>query len=76
MSFTDTGPLTGIQGEADEGNRQQSNYAFLVHSQVSLTQNVPSRVDSNMMARQKRRRTRHVLPTLHLPEETLCYLSS
>ncbi|KAL4884580.1 hypothetical protein BJY04DRAFT_181585 [Aspergillus karnatakaensis] len=34
-----------------------SNYAFLVHSQKTLTQNLPPRVDNKLLARQKRRRT-------------------
>ncbi|PYH82774.1 FAD/NAD(P)-binding domain-containing protein [Aspergillus uvarum CBS 121591] len=33
------------------------NYAFLVHSQKTLTQNLPPRVDNKLLARQKRRRT-------------------
>lgn len=36
-------------------------YAFLVHSQKTLTQNLPPRVDNKLLARQKRRRTRYVL---------------
>ena len=36
------------------------NYAFLVHSQKTLTQNLPPRVDNKLLARQKRRRTRYV----------------
>jgi hypothetical protein len=34
------------------------HYAFLVHSQKTLTQNLPPRVDNKLLARQKRRRTR------------------
>lgn len=34
------------------------SYAFLVHSQKTLTQNLPPRVDNKLLARQKRRRTR------------------
>lgn len=37
------------------------NFAFLVHSQKTLTQNLPPRVDNKLLARQKRRRTRYVL---------------
>lgn len=37
------------------------NYAFLVHSQKTLTQNLPPRVDNKLLARQKRRRTRYAL---------------
>ncbi|KKA17021.1 Homeobox transcription factor, partial [Rasamsonia emersonii CBS 393.64] len=33
------------------------SYAFLVHSQKTLTQNLPPRVDNKLLARQKRRRT-------------------
>lgn len=39
------------------------SYAFLVHSQKTLTQNLPPRVDNKLLARQKRRRTRYVYPT-------------
>lgn len=35
------------------------SYAFLVHSQKTLTQNLPPRVDNKLLARQKRRRTRY-----------------
>jgi hypothetical protein len=38
------------------------NYAFLVHSQKTLTQNLPPRVDNKLLARQKRRRTRYICP--------------
>lgn len=38
------------------------NYAFLVHSQKTLTQNLPPRVDNKLLARQKRRRTRYIDP--------------
>jgi hypothetical protein len=38
------------------------NYAFLVHSQKTLTQNLPPRVDNKLLARQKRRRTRYIKP--------------
>lgn len=44
------------------------NYAFLVHSQKTLTQNLPPRVDNKLLARQKRRRTRYV----HV-HHTICY---
>jgi hypothetical protein len=37
------------------------NYAFLVHSQKTLTQNLPPRVDNKLLARQKRRRTRYAI---------------
>ncbi|KAN0083240.1 hypothetical protein V8E54_002328 [Elaphomyces granulatus] len=33
------------------------SYAFLIHSQKTLTQNLPPRVDNKLLARQKRRRT-------------------
>jgi len=43
------------------------NYAFLVHSQKTLTQNLPPRVDNKLLARQKRRRTRYVNATVIRP---------
>ncbi|PGH00944.1 hypothetical protein GX51_05493 [Blastomyces parvus] len=39
------------------GDATNNNYAFLVHSQKSLTQNLPPKVDNKALARQKRRRT-------------------
>ncbi|KAL2004330.1 hypothetical protein VTN02DRAFT_3124 [Thermoascus thermophilus] len=39
------------------GDPSALNYAFLVHSQKTLTQNLPPRVDNKLLARQKRRRT-------------------
>jgi hypothetical protein len=37
-----------------------ANFAFLVHSQTSLMQDLPPKVDTTITARQKRRRTRCV----------------
>ena len=34
------------------------HYSFLVHSQKTLTENLPPRVENKLLARQKRRRTR------------------
>lgn len=48
---------------------QYPNYAFLVHSQTSLGQDLPPKVDTAMTARQKRRRTRYVPESLHIPSE-------
>ena len=36
------------------------HYSFLVHSQKTLTENLPPRVENKLLARQKRRRTRYV----------------
>lgn len=44
-----------------ESSHDSLNYAFLVHSQKTLTQNLPPRVDNKLLARQKRRRTRYIL---------------
>jgi len=38
--------------------------AFLVHSQESVANHMPPQVDNKALARQKRRRTRYVLPVL------------
>lgn len=38
-----------------------SNFAFLVHSEKTLKQNLPPRVDNKLLARQRRRRTRYVI---------------
>ncbi|KAL2808415.1 hypothetical protein BJX63DRAFT_37128 [Aspergillus granulosus] len=42
---------------SDSTAAASSSYAFLVHSQKTLTQNLPPRVDNKLLARQKRRRT-------------------
>ncbi|OJJ51691.1 hypothetical protein ASPZODRAFT_148928 [Penicilliopsis zonata CBS 506.65] len=49
MSDPDTTPVSS--------SSPALNYAFLVHSQKTLTQNLPPRVDNKLLARQKRRRT-------------------
>ena len=36
----------------------RGSFAFLVHSQDTLTNNLPPNVDNQTLARQKRRRTR------------------
>ncbi|PGH02884.1 hypothetical protein AJ80_08782 [Polytolypa hystricis UAMH7299] len=38
-------------------DKSTSTYAFLVHSQKTLTQNLPPKIDNKLLARQKRRRT-------------------
>lgn len=38
----------------------ENNFAFLVHSQDSLSQKIPPSIDNQRLARQKRRRTRYV----------------
>ncbi|KAL4810347.1 hypothetical protein BDV18DRAFT_56261 [Aspergillus unguis] len=43
--------------QASDSAAASSSYAFLVHSQKTLTQNLPPRVDNKLLARQKRRRT-------------------
>ena len=40
---------------------EEGQYAFLVHSQDSVSQNTPPDVDNQRLARQKRRRTRYIL---------------
>lgn len=56
--------------QSDEPTRLK--YAFLIHSQKTLTENLPPRVDNKLLARQKRRRTRYVtrdgLPALRKKE--------
>ena len=42
----------------DTSDASQSSYAFLVHSQDTLNQNLPPVVDNEPLARQRRRRTR------------------
>jgi hypothetical protein len=60
----------------DEGDRSAAyptptgqdaypDFAFLVHSQTSLMQDLPPKVDTAMTARQKRRRTRYACSPLH-----------
>ncbi|KAL2788433.1 hypothetical protein BJX66DRAFT_340232 [Aspergillus keveii] len=43
--------------QTSDSTGASSSYAFLVHSQKTLTQNLPPRVDNKLLARQKRRRT-------------------
>ncbi|KAI9367141.1 hypothetical protein BJX61DRAFT_529897 [Aspergillus egyptiacus] len=43
--------------QTSDSTAASSSYAFLVHSQKTLTQNLPPRVDNKLLARQKRRRT-------------------
>jgi hypothetical protein len=47
------------------GQDAYPNFAFLVHSQTSLLQDLPPKVDTAMTARQKRRRTRYACSLLH-----------
>ena len=59
----------------DEGDRSTADptatgqdayrsFAFLVHSQTSLMQDLPPKIDTAMTARQKRRRTRYTCSLL------------
>lgn len=69
MSDPEQQPLpAGVQPSTTPppGDATNNNYAFLVHSQKTLTQNLPPRVDNKALARQKRRRTRYFSPHLHL----------
>ncbi|KAL4864666.1 hypothetical protein BDV12DRAFT_175876 [Aspergillus spectabilis] len=52
-AFSSSPPST----QASDSTTASSSYAFLVHSQKTLTQNLPPRVDNKLLARQKRRRT-------------------
>ncbi|KKK15280.1 hypothetical protein P175DRAFT_0522635 [Aspergillus ochraceoroseus IBT 24754] len=53
LAFSSSPPST----QTSESAAVSPNYAFLVHSQKTLTQNLPPRVDNKLLARQKRRRT-------------------
>ncbi|KKZ68372.1 hypothetical protein EMCG_05958 [[Emmonsia] crescens] len=60
MSDPEQQPLpAGVQPSTTppSGDAMNNNYAFLVHSHKTLTQNLPPRVDNKALARQKRRRT-------------------
>ncbi|KAM5508538.1 Homeobox protein yox1 [Microsporum canis] len=48
-------PVSTVATEADSGS-----YSFLVHSNETLTQDLPPKVDSKVYIRQRRRRTRYV----------------
>ncbi|KAL2868403.1 homeobox domain-containing protein [Aspergillus lucknowensis] len=56
-------PATAASSSSPPSNQESdptpasSSYAFLVHSQKTLTENLPPRVDNKLLARQKRRRT-------------------
>ncbi|KAL2860294.1 hypothetical protein BJX68DRAFT_82277 [Aspergillus pseudodeflectus] len=52
-AFSSSPPST----QTSDSTAAASSYAFLVHSQKTLTQNLPPRVDNKLLARQKRRRT-------------------
>ncbi|KAJ0424041.1 hypothetical protein BJY00DRAFT_309432 [Aspergillus carlsbadensis] len=52
-AFSSSPPST----QTSDSTAASSSYAFLVHSQKTLTQNLPPRVDNKLLARQKRRRT-------------------
>ncbi|KAL3466701.1 hypothetical protein BJX64DRAFT_249692 [Aspergillus heterothallicus] len=53
VAYSSSPPSTQTSGST----AASSSYAFLVHSQKTLTQNLPPRVDNKLLARQKRRRT-------------------
>ncbi|OJJ00279.1 hypothetical protein ASPVEDRAFT_81855 [Aspergillus versicolor CBS 583.65] len=53
VAFSSSPPST----QTSDSAAAASSYAFLVHSQKTLTQNLPPRVDNKLLARQKRRRT-------------------
>ncbi|KAL4778204.1 hypothetical protein BJX76DRAFT_153071 [Aspergillus varians] len=53
VAFSSSPPST----QTSDSTTVASSYAFLVHSQKTLTQNLPPRVDNKLLARQKRRRT-------------------
>ncbi|KAL5041079.1 hypothetical protein BDW71DRAFT_18542 [Aspergillus fruticulosus] len=53
VTFSSSPPST----QTSDSSTASSSYAFLVHSQKTLTQNLPPRVDNKLLARQKRRRT-------------------
>ncbi|RAO67637.1 uncharacterized protein BHQ10_003649 [Talaromyces amestolkiae] len=61
MVPADSTPITATSSSPSQSFNSSSpadlHYAFLVHSQKTLTQNLPPRVDNKILARQKRRRT-------------------
>ncbi|EED22436.1 homeobox transcription factor, putative [Talaromyces stipitatus ATCC 10500] len=61
MISADMIPITASSSSPSQSLTSSSpanlHYAFLVHSQKTLTQNLPPRVDNKLLARQKRRRT-------------------
>ncbi|EEA26588.1 Homeobox protein yox1 [Talaromyces marneffei ATCC 18224] len=61
MVAADSTPITATSSSPSQPFNCSSpanlHYAFLVHSQKTLTQNLPPRVDNKLLARQKRRRT-------------------
>ncbi|PCH06607.1 Homeodomain [Penicillium occitanis (nom. inval.)] len=61
MVPADWTPITATSSSPSQSFNSSSpanlHYAFLVHSQKTLTQNLPPRVDNKLLARQKRRRT-------------------
>ncbi|RAL15346.1 homeobox domain-containing protein [Aspergillus homomorphus CBS 101889] len=57
LEHTTEAPCSSSPPSAQAWDATPINYAFLVHSQKTLTQNLPPRVDNKLLARQKRRRT-------------------
>ena len=63
MKSNERVPLSSASQGTTIGSSQstEGNYAFLVHSQDSVTQDMPPDIDNHHLARQKRRRTRYQL---------------
>jgi hypothetical protein len=79
MTMTVSEPsVTANSSSSPQSNVPESStpsYAFLVHSQKTLTQNLPPRVDNKLLARQKRRRTRYSSsPMLFIFRRHLCFV--
>jgi hypothetical protein len=62
--MTDLDSSSSVRRLLNDRNPDTSNnkFAFLVHSQDTLPNNLPPNVDDKPLARQKRRRTRYVAP--------------
>ena len=66
------------EGTTTTGSSQspEGSYAFLVHSQDSVSRNTPPDIDNQQLVRQKRRRTRYLLANIIRKQRLLTFFHS
>ena len=74
MKSNERAPASSASQGTTIGSSQSpgGNYAFLVHSQDSISQFTPPNIDNHHLARQKRRRTRYQL--YNIEKKNVCLL--
>lgn len=74
MSFSSPIPHASASSRAAQARRASfsGQLAFLVHSQESVANHMPPDVDNKALARQKRRRTRYISPSLFRLKSPRC----